>query len=77
VAKDVEVTAGRLAGIGETIDEPNGHLLADHLGLIHAGEAAGSSFAALLPCEGELVVSILSVDRVDPDLGRTCAYFHD
>jgi len=77
VAKDVEVPAGRLAGIGETIDEPNGHLLADHLGLVHAGEAAGSSSAALLPCEGELPVSIFSVNRVDPDLGRTCSYFHD
>ena len=77
VAKNVEVPAGRLAGISEAIDEANGHLLADHLGLVHAGEAAGPSAATLLPCEGELIVSILSVDRVDPDLGRTCSYFHD
>ena len=77
VTEYVDVATGRLAHSGFAIDKPDGDLLGDHLRLVHAGEAAGAPSPTFLPCEGELIVSVLAIDCVDPDFGRTCSNFHD
>lgn len=66
-----------LARLGAAFDEPDGDLLADRFRLVHVGQAAREPPSNFLPCEAELVGSVLPIDRVDPDLGRTGSDFHN
>jgi hypothetical protein len=67
VAQQFDVALGRLIIATPAVGQPDGDLLGNQTGLVHAGKMPCYALPTLLPVEGEHRVAVLAIDGVDLD----------